>query len=83
MVQPGQDASVAWVQLLEHQAQLSITRYSREDRFQAGQALRIEGTRLCLLQRITGWLMNRWVQLWLSVTPAGANKKVHSPMRST
>ena len=83
MIQPGEGISVARIQLLKHQAQLSIARHSREDRFQAGQALRIEGTRLCLLQRTTGWLMNRWVQLWLTVTPAGANKKVHSPMRST
>lgn len=43
LIQPGEGACAAWIQLLEHQTQLSITRHSREDRFQAGQALRIEG----------------------------------------
>ena len=39
LIQPGQGAGAAWIQLLEHQTQLPIARHSREDGFQTGQAL--------------------------------------------
>lgn len=80
LVQPGEGADIAWVQLLKHQPQLPIVRYSSENGFQAGQALQIKRVQLCLFQRAMGYVLNRVGQIWLTITPAVA-RKMHSPTR--